>query len=222
MARVIKNKSTRANTKTNKRVVTIDIPDGEIVEQVKENASHNRPWLPPVIDFLDNTGLRVGELCGTKANYTTAKESKSTNRDGLSIADVCDISGTVRKPIFTPKQSIQVTGKGGKTRTVPLSSKAREAVSSILTQFGQRKPGDRLVPVDQRSVRRGIREACEAIGYEGKFVAHSLRHRVGSRLVNGGNIKTAQQALGHASPAITLQYYTAVSESDMAEHLEKM
>lgn len=120
--------------------------------------------------------------------------------------------------------SLRVTGKGGKERQVPVLPAVREAIRRYLElcpfALGADAPlfvgkrGGRLNPgVAQRQVRR----LRAALGLPETATPHALRHSFATHLLaGGGDLRTIQELLGHASLAAT-QRYTAVDAERLME-----
>jgi integrase/recombinase XerD len=64
------------------------------------------------------------------------------------------------------------------------------------------------------SVSTAIRRALLAVGIEGH--AHQLRHTFGTQVLksSGGNLRVAQERLGHANPA-SIALYCIVEQDDL-------
>jgi len=117
----------------------------------------------------------------------------------------------------------RVTGKGGKTRMVPIGEPAQRALDRYLTTarpsleldrdggalFLSRR-GRRLSASDvRRRLQRWVREAAHA----GGISPHTLRHSFATHLLEGGaDLRSIQELLGHASVSTT-QIYTRVEPS---------
>ena len=111
---------------------------------------------------------------------------------------------------------VRVTGKGGKTRIVPLGSHAIAALQAWLAVRGQlASPGERALFVGARGSRIsprvvqlrmkqwGIRQ-----GMPGSVHPHMLRHSFATHLLqSSGDLRAVQEMLGHASISTT-QVYT--------------
>ncbi|MGI8602614.1 MAG: site-specific tyrosine recombinase XerD [Verrucomicrobiales bacterium] len=117
---------------------------------------------------------------------------------------------------------IRVTGKGNKTRVVPVGAKAREALEVYLAkerpQFVKRVTGNHIFLgahgkglTPQRAWQILKRRAKEA-GFEENIYPHLLRHSFATHLLgNGADLRVIQELLGHADISTT-QIYTHVDE----------
>lgn len=116
-----------------------------------------------------------------------------------------------------PARSMRITGKGGKTRIVPVLPALIEACASYraLVPFDlePEEPffrGARGGPLDQRIVRRVTQAARGRLGLPSSATPHALRHAFATHLLAaGGDLRTIQDLLGHASLSTT-QVYTRV------------
>lgn len=91
-------------------------------EQYAEIRKHIPAWWHPTVDFLEDTGLRWGELAGTRRVFLDLEA------DTVKVREVViDDRGTLRR------QGIPKTAAG--FRTVPLTAKARGAVDTMLLRL---------------------------------------------------------------------------------------
>lgn len=108
-----------------------------------------------------------------------------------------------------------VVGKGAKRRSMPVNNAAREALWELHRASGG------SAYVCQGSPRRWFEAAVRFAGIV-DFRWHDLRHTFASRLVmDGVDIRTVQQLLGHASLATT-QRYAHVSEEHLRAAVAKL
>lgn len=120
---------------------------------------------------------------------------------------------------------IRVTGKGGKTRIVPLGSKAIEAIQNWLpVRAGMAgiednalfvgRTGGRLSP---RSVQVRLKQTGIQLGMDANIHPHALRHSFASHLLQScGDLRAVQEMLGHASISTT-QIYTHLDFQHLAK-----
>jgi len=129
---------------------------------------------------------------------------------GLRIAEALSLDFKQR-----PDQDILVImGKGNKERLVPVLSIVRSAIDTYVQQcpfifegdsplfFG--KQGKRLGP---RHIQLRIQQLRRQLGLAEDVTPHVLRHSFATHLLeNGGDLRTIQELLGHASLASTQRY----------------
>lgn len=125
-------------------------------------------------------------------------------------------------------QTLRITGKGGKTRLVPVIPVAAEAVAAYvaLCPFDL-APGDPLFrgarggPVNPRQIQAAMERARLRLGLPATATPHALRHSFATHLLSaGGDLRAIQELLGHASLSTT-QAYTAVDAARLMEVYEK-
>ena len=121
-------------------------------------------------------------------------------------------------------ETLMVVGKGGKSRLVPILPALREAVSHYaeLCPFDL-APGSALFRgakggrLDARLIRAEMQHLRGALGLPDTATPHALRHSFATHLLaGGGDLRTIQQLLGHASLSTT-QRYTAVDAARLRE-----
>jgi integrase/recombinase XerC len=143
---------------------------------------------------------------------------------GLRLAELVSLDvDTVRGDV------VRVTGKGGKTREVPVGRYAREAlarwqsVRGALAAEGERglfvgQQGRRLSPraIQSRLHQWGIKQGIDA-----RVHPHKLRHAFASHLLeSSGDLRAVQEMLGHADISTT-QVYTHLDFQHLAEVYDK-
>ena len=120
---------------------------------------------------------------------------------------------------------VTVTGKGSKTRTVPIGAKAREAIKGwIDKRQGIAVPGEKALFVGARGRRIspaavGARLAAWARrrGLAERVHPHMLRHSFASHVLQSSqDLRAVQEMLGHASISTT-QVYTHLDFQALAK-----
>ena len=121
--------------------------------------------------------------------------------------------------------TVRVTGKGAKSRVVPVGRLAREALEAWLAIRGELataeqpalfvgKGGRRLAP---RSIQARLRARALAQGLDRSVHPHMLRHSFASHLLeSSGDLRAVQELLGHADIATT-QVYTHLDYQHLAK-----
>jgi integrase/recombinase XerD len=129
---------------------------------------------------------------------------------------------------------VRVTGKGKKTRVVPLHASARERIERWITDDRPawlRDPRERAVFVTERGkpmTRQGFWKALRAHARRagirlpaGEISPHKLRHSFATHLVeHGADLRAVQAMLGHADISTT-QIYTQLSRARVLEQARK-
>ncbi len=116
---------------------------------------------------------------------------------------------------------IRVTGKGSKTRIVPVGSRARDALAALRDQD---RPGadDPLVhgrsgqPLTPGAVRLRLKRRAKDQGVWKRVYPHLLRHSCASHVLeSSGDLRAVQELLGHADIGTT-QIYTHLDFQHLA------
>jgi len=118
--------------------------------------------------------------------------------------------------------TLRANGKGGKTRILPIGSKARQALQQWLKQrtanAGENalfisNRGKRLTP---RAIQLRVNHWQKKQGLEQHIHPHKLRHSFASHLLeSSGDLRAVQELLGHASIKST-QIYTHLDFQHLA------
>ena len=120
---------------------------------------------------------------------------------------------------------VRVTGKGSKTRIVPVGEYALAALAAYaLTRAKLARPGERALfvglsgrRVSVREVQRRIKRWAAAAGIDTDVHPHMLRHSFASHVLqSSGDLRAVQEMLGHASIAST-QVYTHLDFQHLAK-----
>jgi integrase/recombinase XerC/integrase/recombinase XerD len=162
------------------------------------------------LEVRDRALFELAYSCGLRA-------------DEIISADVADVD--------FDSETIRVTGKGQKTRLVPIGEPAQRTLRRYL-QTARRaleprpdegalfvsRRGRRLSPSDvRRRLEKWVREAALA----GHVSPHTLRHSFATHLLEGGaDLRSIQELLGHASVSTT-QVYTRVEPSRLRSEYAK-
>ncbi|MEK6591802.1 MAG: tyrosine recombinase XerC [Pseudomonadota bacterium] len=149
-----------------------------------------------ILELFYSSGLRLSELTG------------------LAFDDVNFDDATVR-----------VTGKGGKTRIVPVGSHALAAMKAWLARrSGFARAGENALflnrnggRISPRAVQLRLSHWAAKLGLPGKVHPHMLRHSFASHVLqSSGDLRAVQEMLGHASISTT-QIYTQLDFQHLAK-----
>ena len=145
---------------------------------------------------------------------------------GLRVSELTDLNCT---EIDVSNALVRVTGKGSKTRIIPIGAKAVEALNAwfavrplylnanniedadaaFITPAGQR--------VYPRLVQRTIKKWAAEKGISQDVHPHMLRHSFASHVLqSSGDLRAVQEMLGHASITST-QVYTHLDFQHLAK-----
>ncbi|WP_296379577.1 tyrosine recombinase XerC [Reyranella sp.] len=136
---------------------------------------------------------------------------------GLRIGEALGLTkGTVGGLLDAGQDTLAITGKGNKTRLVPLLPAALEALAAyreacpFMKALGPRDAfflGARGAPLDPAIVQKRVRDLRRVLGLTDSVTPHALRHSFATHLLAaGGDLRTIQELLGHASLSTTQRY----------------
>jgi integrase/recombinase XerC len=159
------------------------------------------PWIwardAAVMALLYGSGLRISEALGLK-------------RRDVPLPGAGDV--------------LVVTGKGNKTRMVPVLQNVlaliQEYVAMCPHQLAPAGPifvGARGGPLSPRIIQLTMERLRGALGLPDSATPHALRHSFATHLLSrGGDLRAIQELLGHASLSTT-QIYTGIDTERLLE-----
>jgi integrase/recombinase XerC len=135
---------------------------------------------------------------------------------GLRISEAL---GLKRRDVPPPGAGdvLVVTGKGNKTRMVPVLQNVLTLVAEYVAMCPYDLPSDKPIfvgarggPLSPRIIQLAMARLRAALGLPDSATPHALRHSFATHLLGrGGDLRAIQELLGHASLSTT-QIYTAV------------
>jgi integrase/recombinase XerC len=182
--------------------------------------------LPKTLDIDQITGLleagadsilEIRDVAMFELFYSSGLRLSELRALNLTDIDLNDLSLVVR------------SGKGGKTRILPIGSKAISALKQWLTHrskynvlneaaiFVSRR-GSRL---SQRSIELRLEQWCKTKGIAEHIHPHMFRHSFASHLLESSqDLRAVQELLGHSNISTT-QIYTHLDFQHLAEIYDK-
>ena len=167
-----------------------------------ERAGEDRdPWIwardAAVMALLYGSGLRISEALGLK-------------RREVPLPGAGDV--------------LVVTGKGNKTRMVPVLQNVLALVQDYVAVCPHPLPpegpifvGARGGPLKARIIQLTMERLRGALGLPDSATPHALRHSFATHLLSrGGDLRAIQELLGHASLSTT-QIYTGIDSERLLE-----
>lgn len=144
---------------------------------------------------------------------------------GLRISEALALTPS---DLTADRTSLSVTGKGGKTRIVPLLEVARQAVADYrrlcpwtLEAHAPLFRGVRGGALQPAIIQKEMRKMRSALGLPDSATPHALRHSFATHLLaGGGDLRSIQELLGHASLSTT-QIYTGVDTARLLDAYAK-
>ncbi|MBK9081528.1 MAG: tyrosine recombinase XerC [Rhizobiales bacterium] len=181
-----------------------------------------RPLAAEDARALVDADSRAGEA---RPQWTLARDAAALALmygGGLRISEALGVS-RADAPVGAVDQ-VTVRGKGGKTRSVPVIAPVRAAIEDYLALCPHALPkegplfvGTRGGPLSPRIIQLAVERLRGALGLPDSATPHALRHSFATHLLGrGGDLRSIQELLGHASLSTT-QIYTAVDSRRLAE-----
>jgi len=178
----------------------LNVPNSDSFKSLRDRA---------ILELLFSTGLRVSELC-------------ALNRDSINLSARGGSASGGKSGEFA------VRGKGDKVRLVFLSETAKKALKNYLEKredvdealfirnIKNPAKSDNL-RLTTRSIERLVKHYAAKAGLSKKVTPHSLRHSFATDLLmNGADIRSVQELLGHSS-ITTTQIYTHITNKQLRE-----
>ena len=196
---ILDNPAPRAvRTPRVKRGLPRPLSETEAARTIEEAGEHNVEWMAArdvaLLTLLYGAGLRISE--------------------GLNL----------RRGDVPLGRTLAILGKGRKERSVPILPVVAEAIANYSTKIPFTGAKDTPLFLSRRGKSMSPREAQALmqklrgrLGLSEKATPHALRHSFATHLLaNGGDLRSVQELLGHASLSTT-QTYTQVETSKLMD-----
>jgi site-specific recombinase XerD len=182
----------------------------------------NKDELDRIFDAVDaTTDAGARDLAILETLYST----------GLRVSELASLT---RSQIDLSRREFMIRGKGKKPRIVFLSQKAADTIKRYLEKrtdnfepflISIKKSQDIIAnfskPLSTVSIENIVSKYARKAGIIKKVTPHTLRHTYATQLlINGADIRSVQELLGHAS-ITTTQIYTHVTNKALREIHER-
>ena len=177
--------------------------------------------LPSTLDVDQVTSLLSAPEEGTMIACRDHAIMELFYSSGIRLSELANLDV---RDIDLDDQLVYVTGKGNKSRVVPIGSKAIEALKVWLEQRQQMGRYEQTALfISKRGRRLGVRSIQQRLKYwgiqqgiSGHVHPHRLRHAFASHMLeSSGDLRAVQELLGHADISTT-QVYTHVDFQHLA------
>ena len=160
----------------------------EQIFKIADNEDENHLLVKCIFELLYGCSLRVGEVC----------------------------SLTVQK-VNIPQKSLRITGKGSKTRIIPIGDKSIPVLKEYMDSQTYKSGNDYLLrtpggtKIYQKYIYRIVNKYLSKVTDIKKKSPHILRHSSATHMLdNGADLRAVKEILGHENLSTT-QIYTHVS-----------
>ncbi len=193
----------------------------EAVQLAEHEEADDDPWLEArdaaMVELLYGCGLRIAELTGL--DVVASSQASKAGRGWVDLQNA----------------EVQVQGKGGKRRSVPLGRSAMAALDQWLPLRAQLTgmlsqpvvgtsdlalalfPGRYGTRLSARGVAQRLKRRSQLAGLATPVHPHMLRHSFASHLLqSSGDLRAVQELLGHANISTT-QVYTRLDFQHLAK-----
>lgn len=178
-----------------------DTLNEEVVARLLESVDDSQPLGKrdrAMLELLYASGLRVSELTSVRLEM-----------------------------LYVDERAIRVTGKGNKTRIIPVGTEALNALESYLSierpQLVRPHTGSEIFlskwgkKLTTTRIWQIVKTRATLAGIDSNVYPHLLRHSFATHLLsNGADLRVIQELLGHADIATT-QIYTHVDQKHLRD-----
>lgn len=197
----------------NKEIITFKDKDLILIERKLINTNN---ILEFAIILTLYTGMRIGELCALKWEDIDFKNNVIHITKTLTRVNTESVNSKTKIIIDTPKTQQSI-------RDIPLHN----IISSYLIKFKQRKDNyvltgtTKFMPTNKYYYF--YKKELKYLKINNNYNFHCLRHTFATRsLLNGIDIKTLSEILGHSNTNITLQRYVHVNINQKIIQINKL
>jgi len=182
----------------------------------------SRPASPPCGRHVDREDrYKIIEACGDGHQGLRDRAVVRLLLAGLRRVEVT----VLRTTDFSPDMShVNVIGKGGRRRQVPLGEKASADLLAYLSVRGRDRDGFYILPhecgafvryhrpITSRAINKIIRRVAAKAGVS--FTPHDLRRTAIGEWLGGVDISVAMKMAGHSNPQTTVRYDRRIHDEE--------
>lgn len=201
--------------------------DGHIVKNPAEDliAPQKGSYLPNFLNQSDIENLLAVPDISTEIGLRDRALLELMYACGLRVSEAADLKlsdADIDQGILT------CTGKGNKTRRIPMGKSAVEWLKNYLVVRHEKENveinnifvGSSGKPINRQTIFKFIKKYAEQINLQ-DVSPHTLRHSFATHLIqNRADIRSVQQMLGHADISTT-QIYTHITDAHLRKTYEK-
>jgi len=201
--------------------------DGHIKKNPAEDliAPQKSSYLPKFLNQTDIENLLATPDVSTEIGLRDRAILELMYACGLRVSEAANL---ILSDIDVDQGILTCTGKGNKTRRVPVGKSAVEWLKNYLVVRREKENIETNSifvsftgkPINRQTIFKFIKEYAEKIGLP-DVSPHTLRHSFATHLVqNSADIRSVQQMLGHADISTT-QIYTHMTDAHLRKSYEK-
>jgi integrase len=156
-----------------------------------------------LIFFLADTAARAGEVSNLR----------------IRDLDLEDCSATVRGK--TGKRKVFFSEKTATALFAWLSLRPRVDHDHVFSSLAHH-PRYRRQPLGSSGIFQVLTRLARQAGVKGRHGPHSIRHMVGARFVEKGNLALAAEKLGHSTTSVTAAFYAHIDDAKVREATQRL
>ncbi|CTQ54559.1 Tyrosine recombinase XerC [Roseibium album] len=185
--------------------------------------------LPKPVSSKDALSIASGDLAMESEAWIEARNTAVLTLlygCGLRISEALSLTGNMAPKTGT--KTMRIIGKGRKERIVPILPAVCEAIELYvklcpyaISANGPLFLGARGGQLNPRMIQLAMEKLRGALGLADSATPHALRHSFATHLLaGGGDLRTIQELLGHASLSST-QIYTEIDSAHLLSVYDK-
>jgi integrase len=190
-------------TRPRKSRTEVPVMTGDEVEQLLSSETTSKSFYFPLIVFVANTGVRIGEALALRWQDVSLEHATATITRGSLPDSTTKTAAGVRTVPLVPDVVNALKAQQRRQREARLKmGPGWKDTEGLVFTTGEG------TPVDAHNARRTLRAALKAAGLPQDRPWHTMRHSLATRLLNRGvPMPVVSQIIGHASIRTTVDIY---------------